>query len=85
MEVLTKARLLEEPVLVRVNALPPLRPPALPLTMKAIYMALDKHLDGEELWVVGYMEVAPGAEIWAGSHQGRAVGGQDGPGRRGRG
>lgn len=31
-------------------------------------MALDKHLDGEELWVVGYMEVAPRAEIWAGSH-----------------
>ena len=51
---LTKARLLEESVLICVNALPPLPPPALPLTMKAIYMALDKHLDGEELWVVGY-------------------------------
>ena len=82
MEVLTKARLLEESLLVCVNALPPLPPPALPLTMKAIYMALDKHLDGEELWVVGYIQVVPGAEIWVGSHQGRATGGRE---KRGRG
>lgn len=53
--------------------------------LEAVYIALDAHLDGEELRAVGYVEAAPGAEIWARSHQGRAMGGQDGPGRRGRG
>lgn len=75
---LTKARLLEGLVLVCVNPLsPPLPPTPPPPTVKAVYMALDKHLDGEELWVVGYMQVVPGAEIRVGSHQGRVTGGRE--------
>lgn len=80
---LTKAKFLEGLVLVCVNLLPPPLHP-LPPTMKTIYMALDKHLDGEELWVVGYIQVVPGAEIWVGSHQGRATGGWE-KGAEGRG
>lgn len=48
--------------------------------LEVVCVALDKHLNGEEQWVVGYMDKEFGAEIWKSARV--EPGGRRGRGKR---